>query len=1274
MKSRKNLFLPFAAAIALGITPSVQAAALTWTGGPGTWQVAEPGQWGANWADGDTATFNGPGGAITLGGPITTGALALAFTAGNYGISAAEPLAITLGSVTINLGSNVTTIGTNVTVNRATWTIDGVTDETSIFNLTGGKLDAASGNTTIKEATVNVNTGGVLENPGSLICGTLADGATLNVSGGTVEMQGTGATNLILNNGAVAATVTMTISGGAITFTNTGNTGGIRYGGNASGNTTGVFHLDGGIVTTNKVFEQTVGTVNSTFNFNGGTLKALKDNNTDFMTGLDAAVVKSGGAIIDTNGKSITLAQSLTPGSPSGGLTKNGPGSLTLSGASTYTGATGVTTGRLNITGSLLSDVSVASGATLGGEGTASGSTSFAATGATFAFDPASPGAFTAATLNLGSSVIQLTSDSAMTPSTTYLVMTHTAGFIGSPTTNFRSPGRGILAYDAGVNLNFTFNGPASIKWKGGDGTNPTFWDTETTANWDNAGATDKFFPIDDVLFDNTASSFTVTISGSPVKPASVTFNNTTTYTLTGGAIDGVIGITKNGSGIVTLGNANTYSGTTTINAGTLQVSGGSAIIDAGLVTLADAASTNFQVTGSETIGALSGGGASGGNVSIDTAQTLTLASGTQTHAGTVSGAGTLAVAGALQTIDGAVLNSGGVSVSSGRLTLTGNNTYTGPTTVGANSGIILTNANGLGATGSGNGTTILGSGSAASGQIGLSGGLTFAAEKIVGSGAGHVSPATVSGFTTQQRGIIQSVSGNNTFAGDIEINSSGVTRFGTQDGAQLTLSGNITRSIGVTGIIVLFRVGNTGDDFITLAGTGNDFDECSLFSASSTTSTGLRLGVDDALPTQALVSAANSSPLLTTLDLDGFDQTLGGLKTDANSSGRFKIINRKTLDPSTLTLANTQDTTSSVAEISNDEGAGGVINVVKTGAFTQGLGAANTYTGTTSIQGGRLDFLQQVSLYNNTPASWTPANISVDSGATLGLSVGGTDEFTASDVETLITNLTASNGNGLKAGSSLALNVAVDTTVTTPLTNSVGSSGGAIGLVKSGAAKLTLTAANTYSGNTTVNAGTLQLDSNNTANDASTVTIASTGAALELNFAGTDTVDKLFIDGVQQPADVYEAVGNPGSDTEIAQITGSGTLTVLSGPSGFAAWQAANSTSGDLDEDHDNDGVDNGTEYFLGGSTNTTGFTALPGVTDTAGILSITWTKAASYPPTAVYGTDFVVETSTTLSGAWGTASLGAGANQVLITGDDVKYTFPAGTRNFARLKVTGP
>jgi autotransporter-associated beta strand protein len=64
--------------------------------------------------------------------------------------------------------------------------------------------------------------------------------------------------------------------------------------------------------------------------------------------------VLSGGAKIDTDGKDITIGQALLApvSGTSGGLTKSGGGTLTLSNTNTYTGATTVNGGILNITGS----------------------------------------------------------------------------------------------------------------------------------------------------------------------------------------------------------------------------------------------------------------------------------------------------------------------------------------------------------------------------------------------------------------------------------------------------------------------------------------------------------------------------------------------------------------------------------------------------------------------------------------------------------------------------------------------------------------------------------------------------------------------------------------------------------------------------------------------------------------------------------------------------------------------------------------------------------
>jgi autotransporter-associated beta strand protein len=213
----------------------------------------------------------------------------------------------------------------------------------------------------------------------------------------------------------------------------------------------------------------------------------------------------------------------------------------------------------------------------------------------------------------------------------------------------------------------------------------------------------------------------------------------------------------------------------------------------------------------------------------------------------------------------------------------------------------------------------------------------------------------------------------------------------------------------------------------------------------------------------------------------------------------------------------------------------------------------------------------------------------------------------------------------------------------------------GDITLVKSGSGTQTLSGALSYSGDTTVSSGTISLGSSNEDNDASTVTIAASGATLGLAFSGTDTVNQLFIGSTQMPAGDYTSAHVSGV------FSGVGTLHVTSGPSGgYSAWQSANAPGQTVAQDHDNDGVQNGIEYFMGVSGN--GLTANSAIN---GAHSITWPMGATYSGT--YGTDYLIQTSSDLA-TWTPVSVG----DVAITpGTSLSYTLTGTGKRFVRLLV---
>ena len=197
----------------------------------------------------------------------------------------------------------------------------------------------------------------------------------------------------------------------------------------------------------------------------------------------------------------------------------------------------------------------------------------------------------------------------------------------------------------------------------------------------------------------------------------------------------------------------------------------------------------------------------------------------------------------------------------------------------------------------------------------------------------------------------------------------------------------------------------------------------------------------------------------------------------NATKNGALTFTNTINLGAATRTF-----TTASNATFGGIVSNGGLTKA-GTGVLTLS-GNGNSYTGTTTVNGGTLLFTRTSALYNGTTGSWTAANITVGNGATLALHVGGTNEFTTGNVTTLLTNLGGLGGtvssNGLQAGSAVAFDTTnasgSNFTVADNIANSTGTGSGAIGLTKLGTNTLTLSGTNTYTGGTTVNAGTLLL------------------------------------------------------------------------------------------------------------------------------------------------------------------------------------------------------
>ena len=160
----------------------------------------------------------------------------------------------------------------------------------------------------------------------------------------------------------------------------------------------------------------------------------------------------------------------------------------------------------------------------------------------------------------------------------------------------------------------------------------------------------------------------------------------------------------------------------------------------------------------------------------------------------------------------------------------------------------------------------------------------------------------------------------------------------------------------------------------------------------------------------------------------------------------------------------------------------GTYLSIIHGGTVT--LHGKCNYTGPTTVLRGTLLIKKAAGLYGADTTKWTVKNITVHPTATLRLNAGGEDEFTGEQMGALLQNLTKANVNhGLMGGAWFCLDTANaigPVVLSAAFTDSTGAGGGPITFKKSGLGAVQLTGANSYSGRTYVEAGTLSVASLN--------------------------------------------------------------------------------------------------------------------------------------------------------------------------------------------------
>ena len=670
---------------------------------------------------------------------------------------------------TFNLGANALYVGlgasaigvVNQTGGAVSFTSGGAllvgNGAIGTYDLSGGTLTSFASSTRgvmlgvnpNANATFNLSGSGTLSLPAAELAvgrddaGSTGCTVTYNQTGGTATV---GFLSIGGQSGSTGTTATFNLTNGTFTASNFQHLV-------AAGSSTATLYLGGGAQVTLPAFPTPAGSANITFDFTNGYLAPFAAS-TSYMpagTFANAYLTTNGVNFNVASGNNITVAQVLQDAVSGGTLTKSGNGVLSLSGANTYSGATTISAGELKFStaGSAATAITVTgAGATCGvlvdntGDQWVNNGNLTLNTSGVLHIDY---GSTTPSTGTAPMQVNNLYPGAGLTCQIDGLQANFSSGqsyplitWTGSGPADATAFTTLILPHHIAGNLSVTggtlylnVTGSSSaaepLSWSAGNGV----WNT-TTVNWVDAALAPQSYtdPVDAVVFDDASGvtgSPTITLN-SVLSPASVTMASTNhDYTISGaGGIAGTGPLTLDAANTrtLTLTTANTYTGNTTINGGTLQLGNG--------------------VTQGSVAGNL-----------IDNAALVVTNNAAQTVANALSGTGTLIVQGP------------------GALTLsTDNSSFTGTAVVNAGT-LFLNNANALaGATGItlAGGTTLTPnlSGIAISAPItnGAAGTTTtITAPSVAGSGATPV-PFTLSGAI--------SGAGNVTFSGINAANAYG--------------------------------------------------------------------------------------------------------------------------------------------------------------------------------------------------------------------------------------------------------------------------------------------------------------------------------------------------------------------------------------------------------------------------------------------------------------------------------------------------------------------